>query len=130
MSADFTPCSPHCPSVTGKPYGTVHYCPMTDMERHRNAPSGAFQVFQWTADGTMQQKDWTLGLPFADAPWVDASTLPVDPDYGDCCANFQCCDDGSLGDVLAAIVGASAAGGGVVHVVGDTVLTGTEPGEA
>lgn len=38
----FTPCSPDCPSLTGKPVNSVQYCPMESPEalrRHREMPA-------------------------------------------------------------------------------------------
>ena len=29
---EYAPCSEHCPAVTGKPYGSVKYCPMQSEE--------------------------------------------------------------------------------------------------
>jgi hypothetical protein len=74
----FTPCSNNCPAVTGELYGSVKYCPMLENDRHKKL------------DDRIK----------ANPGIFDFS----DPEYSDCCLNFQCCP-GSV--VFSSILGRS-----------------------
>lgn len=129
----FEPCSPLCPAVTGKPHGSLQYCPMHDPERHRASAEHAPDVYRKVQGGPFYQRDWRTGEE-VEVAWVEApdqpgwgtfapasGPIPLHPDYADCCADFRCCSDrwakAGLKDVLTVLVGAVEAGGGVVGVV-------------
>lgn len=94
MSADdtlaFTPCSQHCPAITGKAYGSVQFCPMQEPTRHRE---GSRYAQEWRrVKGTTK---WE-GRNDTEAEWVEGDPnepQPLHRDYTDCCANWQCCLD-------------------------------------
>lgn len=88
----FEPCDKNCPALTGKPYGSVRFCPMQDPTRHRKGDKqtvGARRV----GDG-WEVWDWRV------SKWRPAQVtkgklvhdVPDGPDYTDCCSNFQCCE--------------------------------------
>ena len=71
----FTPCSEHCPVITGEPYGSLRYCPMQENFRHRN--------LDVLMNGVSKN---LLAYPQGHHPYYDHK------DYSDCCLNFQCCN--------------------------------------
>lgn len=72
---NFTPCSPDCPAVTGKPLANGSTCPMADPAKHAR-----FNEWLETHDNSWDFKRG--GFP---------ADLDQHPDRGDCCLNFQCC---------------------------------------
>lgn len=127
MSSHSSPCSPDCPSVTGKPNGSVRYCPMESPEalaRHRNTPPGGDAATIRRVSGNWSVLDWR------DGQWKPVTTeprkgggfgfvhdVPVHPDATDCCADFRCCEGkweaaglGRTRDQLVEAAGAPASG--------------------
>ena len=71
---NFTPCHDFCPAITGKPYGSVRYCPMQQNLRHRKLSLRMKNI-----------SPYLNAYPKGEHPFYDH------PDYTDCCINFQCC---------------------------------------
>lgn len=89
--SDFVPCDPKtCPAVTGKPFGSVRYCPKKETARHRDVPPevGVIKIKGWKAE----RFDWRS------KKWVTFSSIeaaqkgiPPHPNETDCCVDFGCC---------------------------------------
>ena len=130
----FKACSDKCPSVTGKAYGSLRYCPKLNQARHHafmdKHPDSGTKRRVLTVNGKptkeWEQYDWRTEtwepckLEGPRKRRVFKPVIPYHRDETDCCADFGCCAEriagSGLAHVFADIVSAAEAVGGVVPV--------------
>jgi len=111
MSADlpFTPCSPDCPAVTGKPLSNGSPCPMANRDAHdRHSDS-------------IRSGAGCCAFKIVDGHAVAKGPCESPDGHGDCCANLQCCwkrieEAGMVGIFSALVEAADGDRSPVIHV--------------